>query len=227
MNDGSPLTSSTAALPFAEETVAAHLPGADPASGLWTVLWRDSGAGVALGCPAGRVCRANHVAAAMLGVAQSQAEWAFAPLLPPSGRLLLAKACKRAQSTRAHQSLELLLGERWARLTILPAVSAERGAPMIMIPLPAATTASPPLAAGGPEVEIRAQALADLNERERMVLSLIAAGMTSQQIGQRMGRSPKTIEYYRARLSQKLGASNRIQLARFAFTHGLTGPTVP
>jgi DNA-binding NarL/FixJ family response regulator len=57
---------------------------------------------------------------------------------------------------------------------------------------------------------------ADLSERERQVLLLVARGHTNQAIANQLFLSVKTIESYRARLMSKLGLRNRAELTQFA-----------
>ena len=66
--------------------------------------------------------------------------------------------------------------------------------------------------------------LASISPRERTVLGLIGAGMTTAQMAQTLGRSTKTIENQRYSLARKLGARNRVELARIALRAGLATP---
>ncbi|MCY0884425.1 MAG: response regulator transcription factor [Firmicutes bacterium] len=68
----------------------------------------------------------------------------------------------------------------------------------------------PPLASGE-----------DLSERERAVVQFTVLGFTSREIGERLHLSPKTVETYRARAMQKLGAERRSDLIRFALSEGI------
>jgi DNA-binding NarL/FixJ family response regulator len=63
--------------------------------------------------------------------------------------------------------------------------------------------------------------LAVLTDREREVLALTAAGYSSREIGKQLRISPKTVDTYRARLSQKLGLSRRSELVHLALDTGL------
>ncbi len=57
---------------------------------------------------------------------------------------------------------------------------------------------------------------AELSDRERQVLLLVARGHTNQAIANQLFLSVKTIESYRARLMNKLGLRNRAELTQFA-----------
>jgi DNA-binding NarL/FixJ family response regulator len=62
---------------------------------------------------------------------------------------------------------------------------------------------------------------ADLSDRERAVLLLVARGHTAAEIAERLSLSPKTIETYRARGMEKLGLRSRATLVQFALAHHL------
>ena len=65
---------------------------------------------------------------------------------------------------------------------------------------------------------------ADLSKREIEVLRLLALGHTNQQIADRLFLSVKTIETYRARITEKLQLPTRAELVRYAIQHGLLTP---
>lgn len=60
-----------------------------------------------------------------------------------------------------------------------------------------------------------------LTEREREVFHLIAEGMTTKDIAQRLGISAKTAENHRGRVLDKLGVRNTAELVRYALRKGL------
>ncbi len=60
-----------------------------------------------------------------------------------------------------------------------------------------------------------------LSDREEEVLRLSAEGYTSQEIGEKLIISPKTVDTYRGRLMEKLGLKHRSELVRYALKHGL------
>jgi two-component system, LuxR family, response regulator FixJ len=51
-----------------------------------------------------------------------------------------------------------------------------------------------------------------LTPRELQVLELIAGGASSKEAGRQLGISPRTIEVHRARVLEKLGARNTVDL---------------
>src|SRR5689334_3995407 len=60
-----------------------------------------------------------------------------------------------------------------------------------------------------------------LTEREREVFHLIAEGMTTKDIAQRLGISAKTAENHRGHVLDKLGVRNTAELVRYALRKGL------
>lgn len=63
-----------------------------------------------------------------------------------------------------------------------------------------------------------------LSAREREVLQLTVGGATSAAIAEKLSLSPKTVDTYRSRVMEKLGAHNLPELVRMAIKHGLTPP---
>lgn len=61
----------------------------------------------------------------------------------------------------------------------------------------------------------------ELTEREEEVLRLLAEGHTSEQVGQRLALSAKTVDTYKARVMEKLGLRSRVDLVRYALRNGL------
>jgi DNA-binding NarL/FixJ family response regulator len=61
-----------------------------------------------------------------------------------------------------------------------------------------------------------------LSNREIEVLRLISSGKTLKEIAKKLALSDKTIATYRARISGKLGLGTNVELARYAFQHGLS-----
>ncbi len=60
-----------------------------------------------------------------------------------------------------------------------------------------------------------------LSKRSHLILKLICDGHTSEQIGQKMNLSKKTIDAERIELLKILGAKNPIELVRKSILHGL------
>jgi RNA polymerase sigma factor (sigma-70 family) len=60
-----------------------------------------------------------------------------------------------------------------------------------------------------------------LSPREREILQLVAEGKTSQEIGESLSISPKSVDTYRSRLMRKIGVEDVAGLVKFAIQHGV------
>ena len=67
-------------------------------------------------------------------------------------------------------------------------------------------------------------ALDALTEREREVMALVAAGLSNDEIADRLVVSPATAKTHVSRAMVKLGARDRAQLVVFAYESGLVRP---
>ncbi len=68
-----------------------------------------------------------------------------------------------------------------------------------------------------------AQLINVLSDREREIVRMTALGYTSREIGEQLALSPKTVDTYRQRATEKLGLEHRSELVRFALRAGLLG----
>ncbi len=82
-------------------------------------------------------------------------------------------------------------------------------------------------AAGSAPDAPQASLLAELTEREREVVGLVAQGLTNADIGQRLVISPATARTHVSRAMVKLGARDRAQLVVFAYESGIVAPRRP
>ena len=82
-----------------------------------------------------------------------------------------------------------------------------------------AFVASRPAAGGG-----AASALRSLTDREREILTLVARGLSNDEIGQALFISPATVKTHIARIMGKLDAHDRAQLVVAAYEGGLVRP---
>lgn len=60
-----------------------------------------------------------------------------------------------------------------------------------------------------------------LTNREREIFQMTAEGRTSQEIGDKLMISPRTVEVHRSNLAGKLGIKNQVDLIRFAIKRGI------
>lgn len=64
-----------------------------------------------------------------------------------------------------------------------------------------------------------------LTPRERQVLNLVVAGCSNKEIAHQFAVSEQTIKHHLTRMFDKVGASNRLELAMVATRHGLDSTT--
>ena len=60
----------------------------------------------------------------------------------------------------------------------------------------------------------QADAIARLSAREREVMALMVQGLHNRRIAEELGISPRTVEVHKARVMEKLGVSNLVDLVR-------------
>jgi RNA polymerase sigma factor (sigma-70 family) len=71
------------------------------------------------------------------------------------------------------------------------------------------------------EATIDSQALAELTERERKVLALVAGGLSNAEIGAKLFISEKTVRNHLTRIFDKLGVHSRARAIVLARDAGL------
>ncbi|MDW8805703.1 response regulator transcription factor [Streptomyces scabiei] len=86
--------------------------------------------------------------------------------------------------------------------------------------------AQPDDSADGDRGAARSERLATLTGREREVLVQVAAGLSNDEIAERLDVSPLTVKTHVNRGMAKLGARDRAQLVVFAYESGLVRPKV-
>jgi DNA-binding NarL/FixJ family response regulator len=107
-------------------------------------------------------------------------------------------------------------------LTAIRAVS--QGRTFVDLNLPASTFQNVLGKQAGGDSARPGEAAGPLSQREREVLELLVQGHTNQEIADRLFLSVKTIETYRARITDKLGLRTRADLVRYAMEMGLLTP---
>lgn len=73
----------------------------------------------------------------------------------------------------------------------------------------------------GKEAKITDSAYGSLTAREQEVMRLLAEGLSTKEIAERLFISPKTVENHRANIMNKLGIHSTIELIRYAARLGL------
>jgi DNA-binding NarL/FixJ family response regulator len=69
--------------------------------------------------------------------------------------------------------------------------------------------------------------IAELTDRERQVLDLVARGLSNKEVGVELGLAEKTVKHYLTSVLQKLHVRSRVEAALLAQRHGLGGPPKP
>lgn len=63
-----------------------------------------------------------------------------------------------------------------------------------------------------------------LSRREIEVIELAARGLTTPQIGEALGLSPRTVQKHVINLIEKTGAKNKTHMVAMALAQGVVGP---
>ena len=67
---------------------------------------------------------------------------------------------------------------------------------------------------------------AELSEREREVLTLLARGYSNREIAGDLSLSVKTVETYKVRVGEKLGLRSRAEMVQYALRQGWLNETL-
>ena len=70
-------------------------------------------------------------------------------------------------------------------------------------------------------IDMPSDAYETLTTREREILQMTVEGQTSQEVGDKLTISPRTVEVHRSNLMNKLGLRNQTDLIRFAIKRGI------
>jgi len=80
------------------------------------------------------------------------------------------------------------------------------------------------LARSSPRLDASLPVVADLTAREREITTLVATGLSNEEIGEQLFISPSTAKTHVNRAMMKVGARDRAQLVVFAYENGLMIP---
>ena len=89
---------------------------------------------------------------------------------------------------------------------------------------PAATLTLARAVARRSEHAVEREQYLQLSERERDVLVLVASGHSASEIGEKLFISPKTVETYKQRITEKLHLAHRSEYVQFCLRLGLLQP---
>ena len=66
-----------------------------------------------------------------------------------------------------------------------------------------------------------------LTPRERGIVALVAAGASNREVAEKLSLAEDTVKHHISNIFDKVGVSNRAELAAYAAGHGLTDPPTP
>ena len=61
----------------------------------------------------------------------------------------------------------------------------------------------------------------ELTQRQREIIKLICADLTSREIAKRMNLSPKTVTFHRQKIKHRLGVRGTAGIVRYAVRNGI------
>ncbi|MCB9845394.1 MAG: PAS domain-containing protein [Phycisphaeraceae bacterium] len=194
---------------------------------LWTTLMLDTDRPIVVVDNSGLVTAANQRAAEHVGASRPDdlIGRRMQDLCEPEYAAERLSAIREVATRGRPIALEGMTRGLWRRTVMRPLGGPETSGRVILVHVPV-----PPREGESPSTEPyevrRARVddfgpLARLSERELDVLRLIAKGLTTAEIAKAIHRSVKTVEWHRVSLGSKLGATNRVELARIAIRAGL------
>ena len=74
---------------------------------------------------------------------------------------------------------------------------------------------------GAKEIDVEANRIATLTQRELEVVALIGEGLKNKQIAERLFLSGTTVQHYLSSIFAKLGVTDRLELVIYAYQQGL------
>lgn len=204
-------------------------PEGDAGSVFRDALLLDTGLAVALIDSKGMITGCNPQCSGLLGHQTTNAvlrSLLTKHLAPP-----VADAHRQAQQhTQRHRQPVRIDGPFGDRMSLATYRPVRDGAGIAQVLVVAPWTHGRPTPANTHTVTIAPHEdhpLAKLTRRELHVLRGIAGGLSTVEIARVIHRSVKTIEGHRVTLGSKLGARNRVELARFAWKWGVEPLTRP
>lgn len=200
----------------------------DSASPSWSALVEDTGVSVLVLDAEGVILFVNERAATEFAKQPQEILGRnYAELVPADFGAERLAFFRRVAETSSPMVIDHTYGGRRRRMSLRPfAADGEGTARVLMICRPALederTTAS-----NATIVQAKCNdlgMLSALTPRELEILCLIGQGMATADIAKHLHRSEKTVEWHRVSLGNKLGVSNRVELARIAIKSGLVAP---
>lgn len=201
---------------------------------IWSALVEDTGAQVVLVDPRGVIEFAKQGVGMGAGVAD---QWAAEPVVGKSLAAAFGEDLGRERLGfvgQVIQSRQTLVVEGMCRgvqirTTARPMLTSSGDVRGVMFVSRACAGMTPPFA-GAPVIRSRVEdagRLTGLTTRELDILKLIGIGLSTADIAKQLERSVKTVEWHRVSLGEKLGVTNRVELARIAIAAGLVSLDEP
>jgi DNA-binding CsgD family transcriptional regulator len=188
----------------------------------WEALVHDSGAHVMVIDTDGVIRYANSSLAACLGVTAVVGR-RLAELTDTEVATERLSLVRRVAESGKALTLDGRVKGVMLRCVMRRLSTGEKPARVLVVASPLSPGAPPPTDTEYVQARVDdAGVLKALTEREVEILRLIAEGLSTSAIASRLGRSVKTVEWHRVSLGEKLGVSNRVELARIAIRAGLT-----
>lgn len=187
----------------------------------WTALVQDSGCLVTVFDQAGKVEFTNDPAHA---AAAQQNTLTILDLYPEALAEERLRILRRALSTASGITLVGMVGGKLCRDTFRPLTAQPDGVGRVLLVSSEVGTDAAQRIENDEHlraVNNDAGPLESLTKREIEVLTQIGKGLSTADIAKALHRSVKTVEWHRVSLGNKLGVSNRVELARIAIRAGL------
>lgn len=192
---------------------------------LWSALTADSGSAVLVYDAQGAITSTNAGAARLLSSGTEVTAKTLHELLPAAIAEERLAHAKTVLETGEPMIIDGMLAGRLMRTT-LRSVGGESANEARVLETIRPVAAEEPKPEGVNYVRAKTNdegVLGKLTAREREVLFHIGRGLSTAEIASTLGRSTKTVEWHRVSLGNKLGITNRVELARIAIRAGVTG----
>ncbi len=197
-------------------------PHAEAHSPVWDALCDDPQTAVMLVDSEGHVHFANATAASLCGRPADGQAPSLKNILSEDVARERLEFVREASNSGKSITVDGMINGRYTRSTLRPFPTERADQRRILMVTRPATPMPDPEASG----IVRAKSddhgvLSSLTTREMEILRLIAAGLSTADIADQLHRSVKTVEWHRVSLGNKLGITNRVELARIAINAGL------
>lgn len=196
----------------------------EPAA-VWQALTIDSGSAVAIVDEDGLVRYGNAAFDRMLGLDAGSATGRLMSEVLPAAIAEERLAVVRDVAARTHaRTIQGMINAAWRHTTVRPLGSGPDGKSTVLIVCTQGAEVGTHSEDGTPFPTAQTHdlgSLTTLTTRELEILKLIAMGHSTADIAKQLHRSVKTIEWHRVALGNKLGVTNRVELAHIAIRAGL------